>query len=626
MIYTKNQEEAINFKDGNLQIIACAGSGKTDVITRRIAILIKDGISPENILAFTFTEKAAEEMKLRTWQHLHGIMPNHPELGDMYVGTIHSFCFRLLQKYYPKYEAYDILDENKRNIFCYANFDKLKLSTFGKRTFEVVDKFSRSMDLVREELIDLEKLPYNFLDCYKAYLDLLNSEKFLDFSALMFETLKKLQEDSEFLDEVKNQYKYIIVDEYQDINKIQEYIIELIAGKNGNLCVVGDDDQCIYQWRGTDLKNILNFENRYENVKRIDNSINFRSSIAIVESAKNLIEGNSSRLEKKIEVWEGRKINYDEGDIYEVFFNNQNEEVEFIVDHIKHLVNTKFINNKGEIFTLSYQDIAIFFRSVKTSAEPYIKVFKKLQIPFIVKGGGKLFEQDEIKLIMYSLAYLGDIDYEKLEDSIKKCEKFYKQCFHGVGDVNKFITQLKDKKREISTVIFIRLQTLFSDLLNIIGAHEFELNETQFYNFGMFSQVISDFTAVYKRIKISQLIDFFAFIKGYGELNYEEGGLEDPTRINAVKIMTIHRAKGLQFPVIFIPNLVQGRFPSTAPSRGWYIPKNLFNFEKYEGTEEDERRLFYVAITRSEKYLFISASRRISGLSTNKRPSLFFRE
>jgi len=148
----------------------------------------------------------------------------------------------------------------------------------------------------------------------------------------------------------------------------------------------------------------------------------------------------------------------------------------------------------------------------------------------------------------------------------------------------------------------------------------------QYYNFGMLSQTISDFETIYKNIKSKDIKYFLGFIRGYGEWNIEEGGSDDPTKINAVKIMTIHRAKGLQFPVVFMPNLVSGRFPARGRPRQWFVPPELFDISRYVGTTEDERRLFYVAITRSEKYLFLSGSRNVTGLQREKNPSLFFEE
>ena len=399
-----------------------------------------------------------------------------------------------------------------------------------------------------------------------------------------------------------------------------------MVGKDGNLCVVGDDDQCIYQWRGTNVDNILTFKDRYNNVKTIEIAVNFRSSESIVESAKKLIEKNTFRLGKKIEVWNDRKIHFQHGDLYTVFFENEEDEVNFVINKIEHLRGTKYLNNKGEEFSLDYRDMAIFFRSVRTSAEPFIKAFKERGIPYIVKGGGKLFEQDEVRLAVKSIAYLGDFDFGNEENTPESIIDIYNLCFGECGDAVKFIEKLDMLKEELGRNTLISLQETYQRILYYMGAAEFEFTETQYYNLGMLSQTISDFEAIYKKIKVKDIKYFLGFIKGYGEWSYEEGGSDDPTKINAVKIMTIHRSKGLQFPVVFMPNLVSGRFPSTLPPRQWYIPANLFDIARYEGTTEDDRRLFYVAITRSEKYLFLSGSRNIQGLQNKKNPSMFFQE
>ncbi|MGQ9723216.1 MAG: ATP-dependent helicase, partial [Candidatus Jordarchaeum sp.] len=628
MEYTLAQKDAINFRDGNLQIVACAGSGKTDVITRRIALLISGGIKPENFIAFTFTEKAAEEMKFRVRKHLQELRPQNPEIGDMYVGTIHSFCFELLKRFKPKYRGYDVLDENKRIIFLsnYTNFFRVHLNHLGDRKYRNIETFCRSVDVVREEMINPEDLPDEFREYYENYLNLLEEQKFLDFSGMMFEAVRLLEEDSEFAEKVRRQYKYLIVDEYQDINPLQEKLIQLIAGEKGNLCVVGDDDQCIYPWRGSNVDNILTFRKRYKNVKSVPVSTNFRSSEAIIESARKLIEKNSSRLDKKIEVWPERKIHFESGDIYAVFFEDEEDEVNFVINKIEHLRGTRYFNNKGEEFSLDYRDIAIFFRSVRTSAGPYIKAFKDKGIPYIVKGGGKLFEQDEVKLAVQSLAYLGNSSFGEEEDDPELIAELYHTCFGKTGDAEGFIEKLDFLKEELGEDDFISLQELYYKVLSCIGATDFEFTETQYYNFGVLSQAISDFEAVYKTIKIKDIKYFLGYIKGYAERNYEEGGSDDPTKINAVKIMTIHRAKGLQFPVVFMPNLVKGRFPSNAKPQQWHIPPHLFDIERYEGTEEDERRLFYVAVTRSEKYLFLSGSTHLIEGVKRRKPSLFFEE
>jgi DNA helicase-2/ATP-dependent DNA helicase PcrA len=625
--HTQKQLEAINHKDGNLQIIACAGSGKTDVITKRIAKLVLSGVRPENIVAFTFTEKAAEVMKFRVREHLQKLRPEDPEIGDMYVGTIHSFCFELLKDFKPEFRTYDVLDEHTRMLFLskYDNFYRVKLSHLGRKSYRNIDKFCRSTDVVREEMIDPNELPPEFRQCYENYLNLLEEEKFLDFSGMIAKVVELLEKDKEFSKKVREKYQYITVDEYQDVNPLQEKLIRLMAGKDGNLCVVGDDDQCIYQWRGTNVENILTFRKRYKNVKPVDITINFRSSSAVIESAKKLIEKNASRLKKDIKPWEGRKIRDEEGDIYSVFFDSQDEEIDWIIKKIKRLRGTRYVNNKGEEFSLDHRDIGIFFRSVRTSAEPYIQAFKREGIPYIVKGGGKLFEQDEVDLAVKSIAFLGGFD-NVTPDSLTE---LYRRCFQDWGKPEEFIEKLEALKEGLGGDSYISLQDIYQRILAYMGAEEFEFEETQMYNLGMLSQTISDFAAIHKKIKARQIKYFLGFVKGYAEWNYEEGGQDDPTKINAVKIMTIHRVKGLQFPVVFLPNLVRGRFPSNARPREWYVPGHLFDIARYEGTMEDERRLFYVAIARGEKYLFLSGSTIVPTGARNPRnrePSPFFLE
>jgi len=393
MGYTPNQENVINFGNGFLQVIACAGSGKTDTITRRIARLIAEGESPKNMVAFTFTDKAAEEMKFRIRKHLLEMRPENPELGDMYVGTIHSFCFELLKNYYPKYKNYDVLDDHTRVLFLqqYGNFHEIGLDKLGPHSYRAVSKFCFNVDVVLEEMLDAEKLPKDFKGAFLRYIDLLEGEKFLDFSGMMYQIFHLLESDKEFLRNILSNYHYITVDEYQDINPIQEKIISLMASPECNLCVVGDDDQCIYQWRGTNVENILTFEKRYNtrSVHKENITLNFRSSKAIVNSAKKVIEKNT-RLKKDITAWDEGVIKSEQGDIYKVFFSQWEDEVNWIIDKIKALRGKRYVNNKGEEFSLDYRDVAIFFRSVKTSAAPLINALKENDIPYIVKGGGRL--------------------------------------------------------------------------------------------------------------------------------------------------------------------------------------------------------------------------------------------
>ena len=218
--YTQHQQKAIDHWEGNLQIIACAGSGKTDVITRRIAKLVSTGVPKESIVAFTFTENAAEELKFRIRKHLQDLQPDDPEIGDMYVGTIHSFCYRLLKDFKPSYKAHDVLDEHKRVLFVstYDHCRRIGLNDFFKRSYRNFEKFCLNVDVVREEMIDPRHLPKEFRKCYENYIKLLDDERFLDFSGMMHLVYHYLLNDVDFATKVFDRIQYVIVDEYQDIN------------------------------------------------------------------------------------------------------------------------------------------------------------------------------------------------------------------------------------------------------------------------------------------------------------------------------------------------------------------------------------------------------------------------
>ncbi|PTD94493.1 hypothetical protein C9439_02160 [archaeon SCG-AAA382B04] len=621
--YTDPQEGAINKTEGNLQIIACAGSGKTEVISRRIAEIVGHGTKPRNILAFTFTEKAAEELKLRIRDHLEDLCPENSDIGEMFIGTIHSFCFDLLRDLKPKYRGYEPLDEHKRILFLSDNYWNSKLHHFDDRKYRTIEKFTRSTDVVRQEMIDPDNLSGDFKEAYERYEELLEENRYLDFSSMIYKVVKLMKNDEEFFEEVRSRYQYITVDEYQDINPLQEELIRLISGEDGNLCVVGDDDQSIYQWRGTNVENILTFSERYKDVDSIKLEKNFRSTEGIIDTASEEVKENSNRLEKEMKYYKDGNLSYDEGDMYSVFFDEMDDEIDFIINKIQEFKGTEFTNNKGETFTLDYRDFAIFFRSVRTSGREFIDALRENDIPYIVKGAGELFNQNIVNLAIHSMAYIAGFDYEDNTNE-EILRNLYSSEFNG--EFEKFFENLEIEKETFEEDDYIFLQEEYFRLINYMRSSGGEFTEAQLYNLGKLSQAITDFVTVKGKIKVRDIKYFLGFIKGHGEGQYEEGGQEDPTKINAVKVMTIHRAKGLEFPVVFMPNLVGGRFPSGASARNWYIDESLFDKERYQGNLEDERRLFYVALTRSQKYLFLSGCEDIPQLSRSKSPSPFFKE
>lgn len=633
---------------GNLQIIACAGSGKTDFISKRIAYLIYKNIAkPENIVAFTFTEKAAEELKFRIRSKIRELIGHQPDIGDMYVGTIHSFCFELLKEYVQGFRGYDVLEEGKRYAFISSFLNELNFPHLldwlkkhrGSKPYGmtkqswVINTFIRCVDIVREEMIDPEDVSEckSFNNALTVYDNKLKEKHFLDFSSMLFATVKQLKSDRTFLENVREKYKYITVDEYQDINPIQEKLIKLLTGNNGNLCVVGDDDQSIYQWRGSTIENILTFAKMYKNVFTYPLKINYRSTNGIINLGNNLIKQNKKRLPKSMESC-GMKS--ETGDIYKLKFDTQQQEIDFIVKRIKHLIGTEWTDKNNNKRGLAYSDIAIFFRSVKYEAKSYIEAFEKENIPYTVSGIGGLFESKEIDIIFDMFSYLGE--FEKIWNPVKAKGKvpnenmIYNEAktVFLISGRNSFLKSLQELKKNIQSKDRVSLQILYSEILNLLGITNEKFHSDSYeiimFNLGRLSQAISDYEGTRTYCTYKDIQRFCWFIKHYAESSYDAGAGEDPTQaINAVQIMTLHATKGLGFPVVFMPNCVFKKLRDTSP--GFLNPRK-FDFKRYIGSEEDERRLFYVGMTRAIKFLYITTAYDPGPRKRKRKPSKYFNE
>jgi len=630
-------DEDSRLTNGNLQIIACAGAGKTEFISARVAYLIaKDMAKPENIVAFTFTERAAKELKFRIRSKIREFIGHQPDLGDLYVGTIHSFCFELLKEFVPGYRAYDVLDEGKRYAFIssirwelgYKDLlewlESKASKPFGMtRESWVLNTLIRGFDIVREEMLNPEDIAAcdGFITAKEKYDEALRERRFLDFSSMMSLTVNHLSDDRSILNEVRKRFTHITVDEYQDVNRIQEKLINLLAGKKGNLCVVGDDDQSIYQWRGSTIENIMTFTKRYKSVCTHHLPINYRSTDDIISLGNKLISINKYRLLKSMKS-SGKKT--DRGDIYKLDFSTQQEEIEFIVDRINGLVGTEWVEKDGKRRGLAYSDIAVFLRSVKYDSRPYIDAFDEAGIPYAVSGIGGLFDTPEAKVVFNFLSYLGDFDSITGKDLYTETRNIF-----SLPPEQQFIKVVDDLKDELKTKRRISLQELYGEILVLLGItderwHE-EEHEIEMYNLGRLSQAISDYEGTRTYCTFKDIKRFCWFIIHYAEGAYDAGAGEDPTLlINAVQVMTLHATKGLGFPVVFMPFCVERA--NRATDSGFLNPKR-FDFTRYQGSPEDERRLFYVGMTRSKKFLFITTSRDPAPYKKRKKvPSPFFKE
>ena len=626
---TPEQKTAINHFDGNLQILACAGSGKTDVVSRRIAELIRNGEPPKSIVAFTFTEKAAEELKARIRLRIDERAPGTADFGDMFIGTIHGFCFEMLQHLDPKYRNYEILDDPRRIAFIsmpkhfYASHLRTLIEKESSGKFQVIQKFFHSADIVRMEDIDINRVTdEDFKKCFNRYENFLDQERFLDFSEMIYRLVKLLDHDTAIRKELHERVQHLIVDEYQDIDRIQERLIRHIAEGCRSLCVVGDDDQCIYNWRGSAVEYIINFSRDYDGVTSVPLSTNFRSTSHIIDVANSFIGHNHRRLKKTMESRQDPPNPVSPEDLFYKHFDMEEKEFGFIIQRIKDLHGSDFKDKRHREFSLSYGDFAILVRRKKTAVKliPYLE---KAEIRFILDIGGEVFQRPEVQLAYDCLAYIFRRDNPVItrENLVAQYDSVFRnRVINGVprypaADSKKFIIRI-DAIKTKADLVFAKgikdylqdgLQPYFHEILQAFGAEEFEPEEVYNYNLAVLSHAIADYESVWKRIRASEVKWFFGFIGAYGSHSYAEAGHQDPTLIDAVKILTIHKAKGLEFPVVFIPEMVHEQSP---PDSSTYIDPGLYDVHEYIGDDEEERRVLYTAITRSEKYLIISGSVR----------------
>jgi DNA helicase-2/ATP-dependent DNA helicase PcrA len=642
MNFTENQKTAINCLDENLQIIACAGSGKTQVISQRIINLILSGkAEPRKIIAFTYTDKAAAELKARVLKLAREQIGNQLGLADMYIGTIHAWCLNVLQDSCLEYQKFDVLDEVKQALFINRTFKRNGMLDLGMEKYKDTQHFTNLMSLVRESEVTAD-LPDAIKQALEKYESALKDSCWFDFTMILSEVAWRLQEDASFRSRLSERLRYLIVDEYQDVNPIQERIIRGLWELGLNICVVGDDDQTIYQWRGGDVRYILDFERRYsmpgKSLRQVHLEDNFRSSPAVIESARVLIEQNAQRLRKRM-VAAGHQ-SYELGDLLVHDFDDQASEAEWIAATITQLRGISFHEERNdEPRGLDYSDMVVLLRKWK-KAESLVEAFTCHEIPFVVAGVNHLFLQPEARAARAIYEYLD----KKLDADTLLA--MWREVLPGITDAawRRTIAELgKKMPGRIRIYHDMNLQAIFWEFLENAGVTESALmdaggeghfdsthGEIVLYNLGMFSQAIQDFETIHFTDGAAvKLGSFLNFLRYSGEGIYPEGWLNNAYKSpNAVRIMTVHQSKGLEFPVVFIPGLNKNYFPAQkigGKSVWHFIDSSLIaGAERYRGSVEDERRLMYVAMTRAKKFLFLSRS------PTDKRndqvPSQFIAE
>jgi DNA helicase-2/ATP-dependent DNA helicase PcrA len=623
MKFTESQASAIGYSTENLQLIACAGSGKTEVVARRVVHLLQSkggGLAPRNIIAFTFTDKAAAELKERIVLRVREALGEIPGLAEMFVGTIHAFALELIKSEVPKYLRYELLNEVQQSLFVDRHSTQSGLTActdlqgLPLRRYRDTQRYLAALDILREADLDEQELRgCSLLTGLDSYTNLLADRSYLDYSSILEAAIEALTNDVALRERLAERVRYVIVDEYQDVNPIQEAIVWSLHELGAKVCVVGDDDQTIYQWRGSDVENILTFEKRYPGVKRIPLEENFRSSDGIVETARAFIAQNITRLQKEMKPT-GAQAN-EVGDIVALSFSSVEEEAKYIVQTATALRGVAIREDAGDR-GISWSDMAVLLRSVKANAEPITEAFKAAGVPYVVVGMTNLFgtaEAEASRQLFYFMASRVGVDEDAIERAWRAADlgvdpSDLRRAIGKAATARAALTEGEEKRFSLYSI-----QRVFLTFLEDAAIREERVpngrGEIVFYNLGKFSQLISDYETIHYHSKPVEKYGSFAdFLQHRAEDAYPEGWQDNQyANPDAVRIMTVHQAKGMQWPVVFLPALLRNRFP--APRIGgpnvWHLlPRaGVKGQQRYEGTIEDERRLFYVAMTRSQKFL-----------------------
>jgi DNA helicase-2/ATP-dependent DNA helicase PcrA len=647
--YTAAQAEAIACLGEPLQIIACAGSGKTQVISQRIAsILAVPGVKPQNVIAFTFTEKAAAELKERVLSIMEKEGLGTRGLAEMYIGTMHGYALDLLQRLVPETFKFSVLTEITSRMLVDRNSRKSGLtvcptSSSGTpylRRFLHSRLFLQATSVLREDAVDWDLVPAGLVSSFEDYMKLLYGHAYFDFTEMIHLAVQFLEGDPDddesagiVQQHIRDDIRYVVVDEYQDVNPLQERLVRGLSQFGANLCVVGDDDQTIYQWRGSEVSNILTFKDRYVGVRQVTLAENFRSSQGVVEVGRSVAERipGANRL-PKVMVRAGHQ-NWQRGDMIAREFADEHEEATWICDRVEAMRGLAFSDTaEGNPRGLSWSDFAILYRSVANDAGPLVQEMRRRDIPYVVKGLNRLFDSPEIQAVVgvfrYMAGLIAEADLRSLWDgaSLLPADAAWAEALAVLDDG-------RDWDRGERWGVY-NIQRLYLEFLEAAGLREQTVpgepvrRELVFYQLGKFSQAISDFEQIYFTTEPRKKYEAFgAWLEyqapGYYAESDADVGYAAP---DAVVLTTVHQAKGMQSPALFLPCLRANRFPAKRQGGlGLFhvIPEAaISDADRYKGALDDETRLFYVAVTRAQKYLFASFSPGSSQLY--RRRSAFF--
>ena len=620
------QYEAVINTEGPCLVIAGAGSGKTKVLTHKIAYLIGEkGAKPWDILAITFTNKAANEMKER----IANLVGDNAK--DIWMGTFHSICVRILRRFIDRigfdssFIIFDTSDQRTLVKNCMKDLaidDKLfndrsvlsEISNAKNEMLEPEQYTARSNGDFRKEKI---------ATVYELYQKRLKENNAIDFDDIINYTIKILMENPDVLEYYANKFKYVLVDEYQDTNKAQFTLVTLLASKNGNITVVGDNDQGIYSFRGADISNILNFERDFPGTKIIKLEQNYRCTGNILKAANSVIKNNEVKYKK--ELW----TENEEGNLPNVYqADNEYDEATYIVTQIEHLKREEYYK---------YSDFAILYR-MNTQSRAIEDILRRENVPYKIVGGLKFYERKEIKDIIAYLRLIqnsadnlslkriinepkrgiGKTSLDKVEalaeqnetsmyEVIKHADQYgLNRVYLNSREFINVIEELKDKKDQLVISELIKTTLKKTGYTKALEEENTIEAENRIENLEEFLTVAIEFEEEYAENSLSQFLEGITLSSDIDNVEETE---------DSVTLMTLHSAKGLEFPVVFLVGMEEGIFPGY---KSISEPKEL----------EEERRLCYVGITRAKEHLYLTCSkqRTIFGSTSYNPVSRFLKE
>jgi DNA helicase-2/ATP-dependent DNA helicase PcrA len=618
--------------------LACAGSGKSRTLAYRIARLLAQGEAPEGIVAFTFTEKAAESIKRRVSQALAAAGLDPTVMGAMYIGTIHAYCQRILGDIDATYRQFDVLDENRLKLYLISRYYRLGLQNFrgrarGNSYFDTIKQTSDAWKTANDELLDFAAVSAedpDLGDLLVRIQDGLRADQYIDFSLMIRNVVEAVRNNAPGVENGIGLLRHLMVDEYQDVNPCQEELIRLLHQRSDSLFVVGDDDQSIYAWRGADVSNILEFQQRYGGCSVHTLSQNFRSTEPIIQASDAFAAAalGPSRIPKTPTAFANRSPQ----DFRVVWFPDRAAEAEWVAGRIRDLLGTAYDDN-GSVRGLTPADFAVLMRSTRQAEQDgtprhgaFTAALENMGIPFSLEAGGGPFDRPQTAVLRSTFELLRNIPLDR---------NTLQQHFNGEvlpaypnADFNTLVRVLTDWIQRIhrprgSTRIRLRPQQLVYDLLEAFNVAGTNFNDDVMRDIGLFSRMILDVETVYMSVDSRQRFsEVLNFLQNAADTGYDVSTDDVLQRPDAVTVSTVHKMKGLEFPCVFVVDTEAHRFPKRRNRYSGWLPPGVMTPAitrgAYQSTPDEEIRLFYTAATRAERYLYVSGA---ESLPLAKRPA-----